>query len=822
MIGSVTIPDGVLTSSPVAIDAVDDLIVDGTQAVSITASATGYVDGVGVLQVADFEPLMVELTDASISENGGQTTLVVTRTDTSGDLTVQLTSSDATAASVPVSIVIPAGAAQSDPITVSAVDDSVLDGSQTTTITASAVGYEPAGAMLTVTDYEQLVVSIADASISEHGGVTTATISRGSETNGELTVQLATSDPTEATVPLTVTIPDGQTTSAPFNITGVDDAVLDGTRTTTISASATGYVTGTAAIDVTDFEPLTVTLSASTISENGGLTTLTVSREDASTALVVTLGSSDTSEINVPQIVLLGIGQKVSPPVQVSAVDDQLLDGTQTVQITASADLYASGSASIDVTDVEALLLTIQTGLVPEGSNAQATVTRTDATGDLTVTLVSNDTSEATVPTTIVIPDGQKVSAPFDIAGVDDGVIDGTNTVLITASAAGYLDAIGSIDVRDSRALTLTINDLSISEQGGSTTATVARLEAGTALTVQLAADVAGALILPASVTIPTGATVSAPFTISAIDDQLVNGDRPITITASAAGQDADSASLNVTDFEPLSLSFNVTSVLEQNGAGTGTVTRTDTRGDLQVTLVADQADELIVPSSITIPDGQPSATFSIMGVNDNVIDGTQTVQVTATANGYESAAASVDVVEERLLTVIVGTGAISERNGTTSVVVTRTDSNGELVVALESSDTSELTLPDSITIPDGSLSSASVLISAVDDTLLDGDQTVMITASADGHVAGSDSLVVTDYEQLLFSPLDVNLVEGAKATLTRTNSDTAQPLSVCVYQLCVDERAGYSRRSPSRQTRASVWTPEVSAFFDNVTRASG
>ncbi|MCA9165745.1 MAG: hypothetical protein KDA62_22310, partial [Planctomycetales bacterium] len=399
-------------------------------------------------------------------------------------------------------------------------------------------------------------------------------------------------------------------------------------------------------------------------------------------------------------------------------------------------------------------------------------------------------------------------------------MIDGTNTVLITASAAGYLDAIGSIDVRDSRALTLTINDLSISEQGGSTTATVARLEAGTALTVQLAADVAGALNLPASVTIPTGATVSAPFTISAIDDLLVNGDRPITITASAAGQDADSASLNVTDFEPLSLSFNVTSVLEQNGAGTGTVTRTDTRGDLQVTLVADQADELIVPSSITIPDGQPSATFSIMGVNDNVIDGTQTVQVTATANGYESAAASVDVVEERLLTVIVGTGAISERNGTTSVVVTRTDSNGELVVALESSDTSELTLPDSITIPDGSLSSASVLISAVDDTLLDGDQTVTISASAIGHVAGSDSLVVTDYEQLLFSPLDVNLVEGAKATvtLTRTNTDTAQPLSVFINYVLTNELD-----IPAQVTipaNESSVTFEVSAYFDNVTES--
>ena len=48
-----------------------------------------------------------------------------------------------------------------------------------------------------------------------------------------------------------------------------------------------------------------------------------------------------------------------------------------------------------------------------------ATVTRTDTSGDLVVTLASDDTSEATVPSSVTILDGQS-SASFEIAAVDD------------------------------------------------------------------------------------------------------------------------------------------------------------------------------------------------------------------------------------------------------------------------------------------------------------------------------------------------------------------------------------------------------------------
>ena len=63
-----------------------------------------------------------------------------------------------------------------------------------------------------------LSVSIVDDSIAEDG-TTTATVSREG-TAGDLVVTLSSDKPDEATVPLQVTIPDGQTTSAAFTITG--------------------------------------------------------------------------------------------------------------------------------------------------------------------------------------------------------------------------------------------------------------------------------------------------------------------------------------------------------------------------------------------------------------------------------------------------------------------------------------------------------------------------------------------------------------------------------------------------------------------------
>ncbi|MEZ5940528.1 MAG: SdrD B-like domain-containing protein [Planctomycetaceae bacterium] len=107
-----------------------------------------------------------------------------------------------------------------------------------------------------------LTVSINLASMSENGGSSSATVTRSGSTVGNLIVNLASNDATEGTVPASVTILDGQA-SANFTVTGVDDAVLDGTQTVTITASAGGFIAGADTIDVTDDEvPLDTTTPA--------------------------------------------------------------------------------------------------------------------------------------------------------------------------------------------------------------------------------------------------------------------------------------------------------------------------------------------------------------------------------------------------------------------------------------------------------------------------------------------------------------------------------------------------------------------------------
>src|SRR4051794_22750573 len=71
-----------------------------------------------------------------------------------------------------------------------------------------------------------LSLSLVNASLVENGPATTGTVTRTGDLSQALTVALASSDTTEATVPAAVTIPAGSA-SATFTVTPVDDTVLD-------------------------------------------------------------------------------------------------------------------------------------------------------------------------------------------------------------------------------------------------------------------------------------------------------------------------------------------------------------------------------------------------------------------------------------------------------------------------------------------------------------------------------------------------------------------------------------------------------------------
>jgi len=106
-----------------------------------------------------------------------------------------------------------------------------------------------------------LTVNVVSASVSEYAGAaaTTVTITRNTDSAFALTVDLSSSDTTEATVPTTDTVPAGQS-SVTVDLAAVDDAIVDGTQTVTITASATGFTNGSDTLQVTDDDTATLSI----------------------------------------------------------------------------------------------------------------------------------------------------------------------------------------------------------------------------------------------------------------------------------------------------------------------------------------------------------------------------------------------------------------------------------------------------------------------------------------------------------------------------------------------------------------------------------
>ncbi|MCR9206818.1 MAG: Ig-like domain-containing protein [bacterium] len=397
-----------------------------------------------------------------------------------------------------------------------------------------------------------LTIDIIAASISENGGSTTATVSRNTDTTEELIVTMAASDTSEVTLPQTVTIPAGQATSAPFVINGIDDVVVDGTQTVTITAStstvsslAQRYVDDFSGPTIDSFWNVSAAIPGSTITQVDGAlrihsptapSTFTDSKVESATIF----SGSDfeaSVEFRVPEgnaMAWLTLGRRplgqgtpqtyglylhraanyftwlandsftgskfarnnfgdertewhqlklkydaktmtATSFVNGIAVNSDSVNldrvvvrlnmknreteglGPSTIEFDnfqfSFGQTIAAGSANIDVTDddvAELSLSIVDSEISENGGRTTATVSRnTDTTNPLTVTIATSDNGEARIPLAVTIPAGQSVSDPVPISGVDDRIVDGTQTVTIMATATGHAGTDGTVDVTD-------------------------------------------------------------------------------------------------------------------------------------------------------------------------------------------------------------------------------------------------------------------------------------------------------------------------------------------------------------------------------------
>ncbi len=205
-----------------------------------------------------------------------------------------------------------------------------------------------------------------------------------------------------------------------------------------------------------------------------------------------------------------------------------------------------------------------------------------------------------------------------------------------------------------------------------------------------------------------------------------------------------------VTEMSPLTLTVTA-SVTEGDGwlIDQGSVrVASATVEDLDVYLNSGDTSEVTIPSIVTINAGQTSNTFDLSVVDDNLVDGAQELVISCMADGYPSSQALIlvnDNESTNFMVELVGTAregdGVLRDGGSVSIPGIFSSS---IVADLSSSDTTEVTVPSSITIPSGQ-TIATFDITVIDDSGIDGTKTITISASAEGWTSGSDTMTILD-----------------------------------------------------------------------------
>lgn len=793
---SVTIPAGE-SSSTFTISGVVDGFVDGSQSVTVTGSVAGFVSGDDTLEVTDDdEPeLHLQISLDSLNEDGGVSVVTLTRnTDTTAALEVSVVSSDTSEAVVPATHSIPAGFL-STTFLVSAVDDQIVDGNQDVILTASASDHANATDSVEILDDDvpQLRLVFDKESLSENGEITGGTVARNTLPTDDLVVMLTVSDVTELQIQSHITIPAGSM-SAAIEIAGVNDDIVDGKQTVTVHASADGHSVDEFVVEVLDDDvaELSLVIDETSIEENGGSSRVTVRRNTARNApLLVSLVSSDVSELAVPSTVTIPIGS-ATVSFFAQAVDDNFVDGPSLVTLAANASQHNSASSSIEIQDDDEPVLTLvidETSIDENDGVAKARVTRnTDTSEDLLVTFESSDISEASIPNSLIIPAGA-LAAETSILGVSDLFVDGNQEVLITATAQNHPTTQASIEILDNDVPTLfvEIDHLEIGEQSPNTQGTVTRnTDTAEALEVSLQSSDLTEASTPSMVTIPVGA-VSIVFNIDSVDDEIVDGPQTVTILANGDGHLEGVGSLVIQDDDiaQLALEIDLESVSESGGTALGLVARnTDTSQPLRVLLSSDRTSKVSIPAEVTIPAQENSVTFTITAIDNEQVDGTILATISAEAAGHGSATSSIEVRDDDVPEVSfeLEEPAVTENGESIQATVSRnTDTSQDLLVQLTTDRDDEISLPSTVTIPAGSESFV-FTVEAVDDLIVDGIQFAQITVSAAQHNQATLTLSVLDDDvpELALTIEENTLTEEESAVVTVSrNTDTSSELIV-------------------------------------------
>ena len=387
---------------------------------------------------------------------------------------------------------------------------------------------------------------------------------------------------------------------------------------------------------------------------------------------------------------------------------------------------------------------------------------------------------------TVTVPAGA-TTATIIVPVIDDSVLEPTESVTVTltgitsGSSGVTLDPVianrsASLSIFDNDAATVSIAGTNNATETGSSSGlfTVTQTKTSPVDTV-ISYTIGGTATagsdytaLSGVVTIPSG-TTSATISVPVIDDVLVEGAENVTVTLSTiiSGDPSVSldpllanrtASLNIIDNDVATVSVASTTNGNEAGPVSGLFTVTQTKASSVDTVISyivggtatSGIDYSVLSGSVTIPAGATTAAIAVPVIDDNVVEPTETVTVTLTAMTAGNAGvtldstaanltASLNIVDNDSATVSITAGSDGSESGPTNVTFTVAQSAvsaSDTVIAFTLGGTATAgadysSVPLTVTIPAGSSAPVIIPLNVIDDSLVEGPETVVITLTS-------------------------------------------------------------------------------------------
>lgn len=460
-----------------------------------------------------------------------------------------------------------------------------------------------------------------------------------------------------------------------------------------------------------------------------------------STAQAETFKLAQTADarIELPAEITIPLGQSATY-FYAKVIANQKLDNDSIVTVNIDGNNYMTGTTAIKLTDDTKPQLTLSAKQqdVTEGGKLTLTITaeRQSAT-DKAISLSCDLPSRFRIPANIILP-ARKTSVDVEVEALEDDIPDVEKVVTFAASADGYENGtlLSTLVDDDIPTLQLELTPTAISEADGplSVSAKLSRTDnIDKKVTVKLSDNSEGNLYYARQTIEMAPGVKEVTLNMGPIDNSLVDGERTCQVTAAVfiascscnanVGTSGGVVTVPLTIYDndgpALSLSAS-SSLLKEGGEMTLTISRnTDSKSRLDVNLSSNHDAAIEYPKTVTIAEGETSATFTVKSKGNDTTGDDLTATLIAESEGFAKSSVWFTISDQTLPDARIM--AISSQES-------KVEAGGKTTLSLSIANQGSYVLPEQTKIGfyfDGAATPADVAY--LQDNLAAGESTTMM-----------------------------------------------------------------------------------------------